>query len=443
MKLRIPAAVLGACMLFSAGGCSFLELSLDDALRPPKTMGNEAKIEKLISDSAKGGYTLKYPKNGNYRSAIITKDLDGDDVAEAIAFFCGKDETTRLHMLVMHETDDGWKVSGDFVTETTDVDCVDFAKVTGSDSLDILIGYSTYSPNVNFLSCYSYKNGDTTSVSAGQSYSAFYCGSLEQSNRTEVVTLSLYSADNEAKATLLEYNGDKRALYAKSSVAMDPSVVSFKHVTFGELGGGTRGIAVDGAYADKTICSQIIYYNRELAVLRNPLYREKVKNVTLRTADVYCTDSNNDGLIDIPTVEKLPYENIDSRANTADKMTRHTFDAANEALVRENDFALNSAYNFCVKIPNDWEADTFTARLDGNAMRFFEWNDKSLGTPIFEIRAFDSAKWEQGKETDGYTLIYRDNRYAYALKNNTDSDSQFELTDDEIKTSFSLLGDTG
>ena len=152
MKLRIPAAVLGACMLFSAGGCSFLELSLDDALRPPKTMGNEAKIEKLISDSAKGGYTLKYPKNGNYRSAIITKDLDGDDVAEAIAFFCGKDETTRLHMLVMHETDDGWKVSGDFVTETTDVDCVDFAKVTGSDSLDILIGYSTYSPNVNFLS---------------------------------------------------------------------------------------------------------------------------------------------------------------------------------------------------------------------------------------------------------------------------------------------------
>ena len=75
--------------------------------------------------------------------------------------------------------------------------------------------------------------------------------------------------------------------------------------------------------------------------------------------------------------------------------------------------------------------------------RFFEWNDTSLGTPIFAIRAFDSAKWEQGKETDGYTLIYRDNRYAYALKNNTDSDSQFELTDDEIKTSFSLLGDTG
>ena len=107
MKLRVPAAILGACMLLSANGCSFLELGLDDALRPPKTMGDEAEIEKLISESAKGSYILKYPKNGNYRSAIITKDLDGDDTPEAIAFFRGKDETTRLHMLVMHETGDG------------------------------------------------------------------------------------------------------------------------------------------------------------------------------------------------------------------------------------------------------------------------------------------------------------------------------------------------
>ena len=48
MKLRVPAAILGACMLLSANGCSFLELGLDDALRPPKTMGDEAEIEKLI-----------------------------------------------------------------------------------------------------------------------------------------------------------------------------------------------------------------------------------------------------------------------------------------------------------------------------------------------------------------------------------------------------------
>ena len=439
MKLRLPAALLGACMILFANGCSFWELGLNDALRPPKTMGDEAEIEKLISESAKGSYILKYPKNGNYRSAIITQDIDGDNVSEAIAFFRAKEEPARLHMLVMYESDNGWKISGDFVTETTDVDCVDFAKVTDSGSLDILVGYTTYSPNVNFLSCYTYRNGETTSVSAGQSYSAFYCGNLGSGNRSEVMTLSLYSPDNEAKATLLEYNDDKHALYSKSSVSMDPSVIKYRHVAFGELAGGVRGITVDGAYADETLCTQVIYYNRDLAVLRNPLYREKTPNPTLRSADIFSDDITNNKRLDIPTVHKLPFENANTQSVTADRVTLNNFDAAEETLVNEQDYALNTAYNFCVKIPKTWDPDSYTAQLDGDDMRFYEWKNNSPGEQLFEIRAIDATKWNQGKDKDGYTLIYRDNRYAYAMHNYTDSDSQFALTDDEIKTSFSLL----
>ena len=59
MKLRIFAALTGALLLCSAGGCSFMELDLADALRPPKTMGDEAAIEQLIADTAKGSYILK------------------------------------------------------------------------------------------------------------------------------------------------------------------------------------------------------------------------------------------------------------------------------------------------------------------------------------------------------------------------------------------------
>ena len=443
MKSRIAAAVLGATLLLSASGCNFLELDLEDALRPPKTMGDEAEIEQLIAGSARGGYTLKYPKNGNYRSAIIMQDLDGDGTAEAVAFFRGRDETTRLHMLVMYENDGEWKISGDFVTETTDVDCVDFAKFTCSERLDILAGYTTYSPSVNFLACYAYHDGETMSVSAGQSYTAFYCGSIDHSDRSEVITFSVYNADNEAKATMLEYNADKRALYAKSSVAMDPGVVKIRQASFGEMSGGVRGIAVDGANATGELNTQVIYYNSELAVLRNPLYREKTKNPTQRTIDVFAVDINNDKTIDIPTVEKLPFADADAVQYTADKVTRNNFDTAHETLVRISDYALDMAYNFSIKIPDAWENGTYTAQLEGNSMRFFEWDNDSVGKLIFDIRAFDVATWDQGKENDGYTLIYRDNRYAYALHNNTDEDSAFALSDNEIKTSFSLLSDAG
>ena len=79
MKLKavLSATILSAFIL-SASGCSLTDFSSESLLRPPKTTGDEAEIEQLIADCAKNGYTLKYPKNGNYRSAIIMSDLDGD-----------------------------------------------------------------------------------------------------------------------------------------------------------------------------------------------------------------------------------------------------------------------------------------------------------------------------------------------------------------------------
>ena len=439
MKFKLSAALLGAVVLVSAGGCNFMELSLEDALRPPKTMGDEAEIEQLISNSAKGGYTLKYPKNGNYRSAIIMRDLDGDKADEAIAFFHGKDETAKIHMLLMNEADGKWQIAGDYVTETTDVDCVDFSNITESPELEILVGYTTYTPNVNFLSCYTYSNGTTSTIQAGQSYSAFYCGSLDNSGKDGVMTLNLFTADNEAKATLLEYDKEKRMLFAKASVSMDPNVVKFRHVVFGELEDNVKGIVVDGAYASDELVTQAIYFNNDLAVLRNPLYRERYKNPTLRTVSVYSEDVDNDRIVDIPTVEKLPSAGVDSAVKITDKVTRNTFSPAAETLNRKNDYAINFDYGFLVKIPATWQSGTYTAAVENTSMKFFAWQGKKLGSELFEIRSFDAAAWDQGKDNDGYTVIYRDNRYAYAFRNETVADSPFYLTDNEIKTAFSVL----
>lgn len=162
MKLKTAAAaVIATVLLMSASGCDFTDFGSENMLRPPKSMGDEAEIEQLIADTANGDYTLKYPKSGNYRSAIVMTDLDGDGTSEAIAFYREKGNTTSIHMLVMYDDDGSWKLSSDFVTETTDIDCVDFANVDGDGALEIFVGYATYSPNVNFLSCYSYGSGTT------------------------------------------------------------------------------------------------------------------------------------------------------------------------------------------------------------------------------------------------------------------------------------------
>ncbi len=87
VKAVISAALLCAFAI-SASGCDGADIGTDNLIRPPKTVGDEAEIEQLIADTAGSGYTLKYPKSGNYRSAIVYEStFDNDGTDEAIAFY--------------------------------------------------------------------------------------------------------------------------------------------------------------------------------------------------------------------------------------------------------------------------------------------------------------------------------------------------------------------
>lgn len=436
MKLKNLAAVILAASTALLCGCNIADLSFEESLRPPRTMGDEAEIEKLISKTAGSNYTLKYPKSGSYRSAIIMNDLNGDGVDEAIAFFKGKDETAGVHMLLMYDQDGEWKTSGDYVTETTDVDCVDFADIDENDGLEIIVGYTTYTPNVNFLACYTYSNGVTDTIQAGQNYSSFYCGNLDSNGKSEIITLSLFSAENQAKASMLSYSKEKKQIFVKSSAPMDPNVVKIKSIGMSDFDGSVKGVVVDGSFASEELVTQVIYYNQSLAVLRNPLYKEKQKNPTTRTVGVLSTDFDGDSKLEIPMAEKLPFHGEDMALTVADKISWCSFNPANETLTVKSVVAENRKCGFSVKQPSKWVDRSYTAINDENSMKLYEWVNNALGEELFEVKAFDVSAWDKGK-IDGFTLIYRDNRYAYAFTN-PQGKSPMKLTDDEIKTAFSV-----
>ena len=445
MKIKnlISAFLIAALTAVFTSGCNITDLGSDSLLRPPKTMGDEAEIEQLISDTAKNGYTLKYPKSGSYRSAIIMSDLDGDKVDEAIAFYREGEDVARIHMLVMYSDDNEWKLSSDSITETTDIDCVDFADVSGSDTLEILVGYSTYTQNINLLSCYSYSDGKTEEIKAGQKYSEFYCGDFNADNKDEVMALSLYTSENEASASMLEYDENKKSLYSKAIVAMDPNIIKYRNVVTSDIGSATQGIFVDGEFATGELNTQIIYYNKELSLLRNPLFKEKTKNFTRRNCNVICADIDNDMSVDFPSVQKLPHSANEPAETVADKITWNSFSAEDESFVPECSMAANYNFGFTIKLPDSRPADSVTAinSTQDNTTAFYEWKKSALGNKLFEIKVFDTAEWEKGRDNDDYTLIYKDNRYAYAFIN-SDTDSQLAMTDDEIKRSFAVLSET-
>lgn len=443
IKAVLSIILLGTVFVSSASGCDITDFSSDSLLRPPKTTGDEAEIEQLIAATAKDKYTLKYPKSGNHRSAIIMYDLDGDENEEAIAFYRQGDDVARIHMLVMYSDNGEWKLSSDRITDTTDVDCVDFAEIDGENSLEILVGYTTYAPNTNFLSCYSYSDGKTSEINAGQTYSTFYCGDFTSDSKNEVMTLTLYTAENEANATMLDYNKENKTLYPKATASMDPNVIKYRNIQFSDLGDGYKGIVVDGESATTELSTQVIYYNMEMSLLRNPLFREKSKNITQRNCSVLSTDIDSEGIIEFPSVEKLPRSKNEAAETVADKITWNNLVTDNESVTQKLNVIANYSFDYTIKMPDKWLDDKVTAihNTEENTTSVYEWKKNILGEKLFDVRVFESSEWEKGKNNDEYTLIYKDNKYAYTFKN-TNTTSQLALTDDEIKTAFSVLKET-
>lgn len=67
-------------------GCSWFGMDAENLMQPPKPTGEREAIYQLLEAEAASGFTLKYPVNGDYRSAIIMNQ-NGEEAGEAIAFF--------------------------------------------------------------------------------------------------------------------------------------------------------------------------------------------------------------------------------------------------------------------------------------------------------------------------------------------------------------------
>ena len=122
-KGRFLLALFILLALLFTGGCTFPGFSSSASLmHPPKATGDKGKIQSALEEYAKSSYVLKYPKSGTNRSAITMKDLDGDEVEEAVATVTLQPDTdeAETHIYIIDKKGDKWKIVGDFKNKNND-----------------------------------------------------------------------------------------------------------------------------------------------------------------------------------------------------------------------------------------------------------------------------------------------------------------------------------
>lgn len=417
-------------------GCSSVGLSVDTLMHPPKAVGDKADIQALIDKTAGEGYTLKYPQSGNFRSAITMHDIDSDGVDEAVAFYLPQGDIATVNMMVMDDIDNSWQVVGNFKSQSSAVDSLNFCDIDGDGFSEVIPTYKTYSPTINQLALFIYDGKAVREIPSEYTCTNLITGDFYEGGKDELMLLSLFSTEKEASALLLTLNDDKSGISVLGTSPLDPDVASFAQLLTGEVFESQQGLVIDGCTTQGEYNTQIIYYNKYFKSLERINFTENVSyNQARRTYAVMSEDINGDSVIEIPSVFKLKIE--DDRTDVAPcaqiYWCQQTEDGTVHLIAHE---AVSFSYKFSFDIHQSWDGK-FTAHTNHNEneVTFYSWDKDKTGDELLKIKITDKNSQEI---PEGYTpLSENESRvYSYRIPENS---NKMKLGADEIVGAFELM----
>ncbi len=433
---KILTAVLLICTLMLQG-CSLFSFDDAEIMAPPKATGAKAEIQELIDDQTSSSYTLVYPKFGSNRSAIVTHDIDNDNVQEAVAFYTDKGGED-VHALFLEYEDDEYTVITDTVFDGNGVDRVEFADVDNNGIDEILIGYSAKTSSQNTLFIYTYGKKISKYEDTYQ-YSSLVTGDFNKDSCDDFLLISLYSGDIAATAKLMVYNRNG-AFSEIGSVELDSDITQLASAQYGKLSDETFGAVIDGISSAGDYTTQVVLYDNSRAQLLNPLFSYSGYSDTRRSTQVCSADVNKDEIIEIPLCSLMAHEESENTETISRKIDWAYFDISTYSLKVCLSNIICPADGYAVTIPQKWST-AVTARYDSTTHETtiyayeyvknnFKLSDKLITVKAFGVDSFNKDSGFIEITTTGATT------YAYRIDS---ANNYLSVTGEEFITIFSLV----
>ncbi|MEE1197961.1 MAG: hypothetical protein U0K54_02305 [Acutalibacteraceae bacterium] len=409
MKKGLICICLVLVMLLLSG-CTGIVGTVDELLAPPRPTGELYFIQKALDDSVSGDYVLKYPLSGDYRSAFVRKDVDGDGTVEAFAFYSTTSENiVTMHVNLITKLKGEWTSVGDFPCVATGVDTVEFSDMDGDGNFEIVVGWSIYGTVDKSVGVYSLKN-NVFAQRIYESYSRFMCQDIDGDKRNDLFLTHIDTVNQQATAKFIRIN-DKGAAEI-NTCPLDGLVTSHLQPVVSKLMGGEMAIYIDAVKGDGMITEVLGLKNGKLY---NALENQSGGSTmsTYRASNVLIMDIDGDGVYEIPLLEL-----ITESGNPNDNIYKtywYAYDG--EYLILKNSTIMNYADGWYIELPPKWEDSITIIRDTAKRERIFMRIDDETGisaevilkirvvpisTPIEDINSYGFETFEITRNEEFY-----------------------------------------
>ncbi|MBR5203066.1 MAG: VCBS repeat-containing protein [Clostridia bacterium] len=437
------------CLCFS--GCNLNFSSVDSLMRPPKLSGENSLLqqtfESTVGDSE--NILMKTPLSGENRSSYLLYDLDNDEISEALVLYLDPIKDKLACVSIFKYINDKWSFVSTIKGKSEEIYAVDFADINGDGILEILLSWSAtlsgkYLSSYNgerILSIYSY-NGSSTTLLKNEAYTKLLVEDINNDNADElfIVNISLSNKEKISHGRIVcfadDYSIDKEQKFVLTGMLDIYNIVCDTYFFNNEA--HTR-VYVDGSISESGIITEVIDIKHNDFYVSLPFYESNIsaQPVTLRDVRVFSQDFDNDGVVEIPTMEKL----YGGAKLTSDSQTKEDLSLTIWSEIKDGVLSIdtkclwNENYSYMFIFPDDWIGKVTSIYNEKNdTITFYSLdNNADLLNMLFSIKSV----YEPDFKDDNYIKFDENGVYVYSYYISDKQDEEMYIN--IIENNFNLI----
>ncbi len=446
--MRIRQALLLLASVLMISGCS-AGVSVENLLTPPKLEAEQNEIYQALINSVGTGIKLKYPKGGDYRSAFVLQNIDDEPGNEALVFYESASVQAgenALRLKLLDKNDGKWNAVYDIACVGSEVDSISFAEL-GAGGINIIVRYSMLGKTEKSFSVINYRDGVPVELLAS-SYSCLEVIDLNADGEDELFCVVPDKVNETSSAVL--YASTENGFERLSETALGGGISDYISVTKGMLNERTNALFLDYSRGSGLYGTDVVY------CIGNRLINPDTAGVDIQEnnisrftndymAEIFCSDIDNDGFVEIPATIPLPgYETL-SRSEQLCAVRWYTVEYKKP--VAKHYSYYSSKFRFVLLFPNRWQGVvTAAVNYADNEIIFYSYDSsKSIaeydeGNELMRIRAVSRTDESLTEQEAQYKVLGENEETVYlCYETKGYKTGRLALTDAELKNCFIIL----
>ena len=332
----------------------------------------QSQIDALLA----GGYTYSAPASGDHRQAVLMADLTGDGREEAIVFLRGESE----NLLTVFLPGDGEFTALPPVVENAEsVHSVVFCDLSGDGKQEIAVGWQAGA--LRMLSVYALESGGLTELFTRR-FSAYIVYDIEEEGTPALLIVQVDSAEQVVEMVSAA-NGE---LAVTGTAHLSRGAEAVKRIRAGPLLDRRPGLLVTSQYQTSAgEITDVLTFRDGGLVNISANMETGVSDGLVRQREIFATDVNGDGVLNLPHPVELPGYPGDEEVFYEIRWTAYDSSGLSAETARTYH---NVGNNWYILLPEQWPGPYTVRRAQGPAQTVTTFSDLSGDVPADFLRIY-------------------------------------------------------